>query len=74
MLRTDRLNVTPLNDPATAVVAGMDTSNVDTVLVAGRVMKRDGRLLHVDWNAVHRLAAESRDHVVAKSGFRLPKM
>ena len=31
MLRTDRMNVTPLNDPATAVVAGMDTGNVDTV-------------------------------------------
>src|SRR5688500_13449318 len=25
MLRTDRMNVTPLNDPATAVVTGMDT-------------------------------------------------
>ncbi len=36
MLRTDRINVTPLNDPATAVVAGMDTGNVDTVLIAGR--------------------------------------
>ncbi len=43
MLRTDRMNVTPLNDPATAVVAGMDTGNVDTVLIGGRVMKRHGR-------------------------------
>lgn len=42
VLRTDRMNVTPLNDPATAVVAGMDTGNVDTVLIAGRVMKRAG--------------------------------
>jgi cytosine/adenosine deaminase-related metal-dependent hydrolase len=72
LLRTDRLNVTPLNDPATAVVAGMDTGNVDTVLIAGRVMKRHGELLHVDWPAVRRMAAESRDHVVAKSGFKLP--
>ena len=72
MLRTDRINVTPLNDPATAVVTGMDTGNVDTVLIAGRVMKRHGRLLHVDWPAVRRMAAESRDHVVAKSGFKLP--
>ena len=54
MLRTDRMNVTPLNDPATAVVAGMDTGNVDTVLIAGRVMKRDGKLLHVDWPAVQK--------------------
>ena len=72
MLRTDRINVTPLNDPATAVVTGMDTGNVDTVLIAGRVMKRHGRLLHVDWPAVRRMAAESRDYVVAKSGFKVP--
>ncbi len=72
MLRTDRINVTPLNDAATAVVAGMDTGNVDTVLIGGRVMKRHGELLHVDWPAVRRMATESRDYVVAKSGFKLP--
>jgi cytosine/adenosine deaminase-related metal-dependent hydrolase/ribose/xylose/arabinose/galactoside ABC-type transport system permease subunit len=74
MLRTDRINVTPLNDPATAVVAGMDTGNVDTVIVAGRVMKRSGRLEYVDWPAVRRSVEESRDHVIEKSGFRLPKI
>jgi 5-methylthioadenosine/S-adenosylhomocysteine deaminase len=72
VLRTDRMNVTPLNDPATAVVAGMDTGNVDTVIVAGRVMKRGGELLHVDWPGVRRMAAEARDHVIEKSGFKLP--
>jgi 5-methylthioadenosine/S-adenosylhomocysteine deaminase len=74
LLRTDRMNVTPLNDPATAVVSGMDTGNVDTVMIAGRVMKRHGKLLHVDWAAVKRAAADSRDHVIAKSGFRLPSI
>jgi cytosine/adenosine deaminase-related metal-dependent hydrolase/ribose/xylose/arabinose/galactoside ABC-type transport system permease subunit len=74
MLRTDRLNVTPLNDPVTAVVAGMDTGNVDTVVIAGRVMKRHGKLLHVDWGAVKRTALESRDAVIAKSGFKLPSI
>ena len=72
MLRTDRMNVTPLNDPATAVVTGMDTSNVDTVLIAGRVMKRHGRLLHVDWESVKRMVGDSRDHVLSKSGFKAP--
>ena len=52
----------------------MDTGNVDTVLIAGRVMKRNGQLLHVDWPAVKRMADESRDHVVAKSGFKLPSL
>jgi len=74
MLRTDRINVTPLNDPVTAVVAGMDTGNVDTVLIAGRPMKRHGKLLHVDWDAVKRMTEESRDFVVEKSGFKLPKI
>lgn len=74
MLRTDRMNVTPLNDPATAVVLGMDTGNVDTVLVAGRVMKQGGKLLHVDWSAVRQMALESRDYLVDKSGFKLPKI
>jgi 5-methylthioadenosine/S-adenosylhomocysteine deaminase len=74
VLRTDRINVTPLNDPVTAVVAGMDTGNVDTVVIAGRVMKRDGQLLHVDWPAVMRRAEDARDHVIEKSGYRLPKI
>jgi cytosine/adenosine deaminase-related metal-dependent hydrolase/ribose/xylose/arabinose/galactoside ABC-type transport system permease subunit len=74
LLRTDRMNVTPLNDPVTAVVAGMDTGNVDTVLIAGRVMKRNGALQHVDWSAVKRAVDESRDHVIEKSGFKLPKI
>ncbi len=74
MLRTDRLNVTPLNDPATAVVTSMDTGNVDTVLIAGRTMKEEGKLLHVDWPAMNRLAGEARDHVIATSGFKLPKI
>ena len=74
MLRTGRMNVTPLGDPATAVVTSMDTGNVDTVLIAGRIMKQGGRLLHVDWPAVRRRATESRDFVIAKSGFKLPKI
>lgn len=72
LLRTNRMNVTPLNDPVTAVVTSMDTGNVDTVIIAGRVMKREGRLLHVDWEAVKRMALSSRDYVVEKSGFKLP--
>jgi cytosine/adenosine deaminase-related metal-dependent hydrolase len=74
MLRTDRLNVMPLDDPATAVVASMDTGNVDTVMIGGRVMKRGGELLHVDWPAVRRLASDTRDFVLAKSGFKPPRL
>ncbi|HJU81229.1 MAG TPA: amidohydrolase family protein [Acidimicrobiia bacterium] len=74
LLRTDRMNVTPLNDPSTAVVTGMDTGNVDTVIIGGRVMKQGGKLLHVDWPAVRASALVARDRVIEKSGFKLPKI
>jgi 5-methylthioadenosine/S-adenosylhomocysteine deaminase len=74
LLRTDRLNVTPLNDPYTAIVMGMDTGNVDSVLINGRLMKHNRELLHVDWSAVKRMVDESRTFVLQKSGFKLPKI
>jgi cytosine/adenosine deaminase-related metal-dependent hydrolase len=73
MLRTDKPNIFPINDPIGAVVWGMDTSNVDSVFVAGRALKRNGQLLNVDLTNVRRMAYESRDYVVNKSGFKLPQ-
>jgi cytosine/adenosine deaminase-related metal-dependent hydrolase len=72
MLRTDRINVLPINDPIGVVVRGMDSSNVDSVFIAGTARKRRGQLVDVDLNRVQRLAYESRDYVVEKSGFKLP--
>ena len=43
MLRTDRPNIAPVNDPIGAVVWGMDTSNVDWVFVGGTVAGRARR-------------------------------
>jgi cytosine/adenosine deaminase-related metal-dependent hydrolase len=72
MLRTDRINVLPINDPIGVVVRGMDSSNVDSVFIAGKARKRHGQLLDVDMVRVRRLAYESRDYVVNASGFKLP--
>lgn len=69
LLRTDRANVLPLNNAYSAVVIGMDTSNVDTVFVAGRMLKRNGRLLGVDWNRITRDAVRSRDWLLAQQGW-----
>ena len=41
--------------------------------VAGKLMKRNGQLLRVDWNAVRKTVNESREYVIKKSGFRLPR-
>ena len=72
LLRTDRINVLPINDPIGVVVRGMDSSNVDSVFIAGKARKRHGQLLNVDLSRVRKLAYESRDYVVAKAGFKLP--
>jgi hypothetical protein len=50
----------------------MDTSNVDSVFVAGKALKRDGQLLNVDLNRLMQKAYESRDYVMAESGFEFP--
>ncbi len=54
-----------------AVVTLMDTGNVDTVFVAGRVKKWRGRLVGVDPARVRRLVQEARDALVRRSGFAL---
>jgi 5-methylthioadenosine/S-adenosylhomocysteine deaminase len=72
MLRTDQINVMPINDPIGAIVWGMDTSNVDSVFVAGKPVKRNGELVGVDLNRLRDLVYESRDYVIKKAGFRLP--
>jgi cytosine/adenosine deaminase-related metal-dependent hydrolase len=74
LLSTDRPNILPVNDPIGAVVWGMDTSNVDSVFVAGKALKREGKLLNVDLDHLRQRAYESRDYILARSGFRLPEI
>jgi cytosine/adenosine deaminase-related metal-dependent hydrolase len=74
MLSTDRPNILPVNDPIGAVVWGMDTSNVDSVFVAGRALKREGKLLNVDVDQLREMAYESRDYVLTQAGLNLPEI
>jgi 5-methylthioadenosine/S-adenosylhomocysteine deaminase len=74
MLRTDAINVTPLNNAYAAVVLAMDTSNVDTVLIAGQVRKRAGQLVGVDLNRIRREAQASRDYIVQKAGWSASRL
>ncbi|MCI0711952.1 MAG: amidohydrolase family protein [Chloroflexi bacterium] len=74
LLKTNHINVMPINDPIGAVVWSMDTSNVDSVFVAGKALKRNGELVGVDLNRVRESVYESRDYVIKKSGFKLPSL
>ena len=60
LLRTDLLNVMPINNAVGAVVTSMTAQNVDTVLIAGKVMKRNGKLVGVDMNRVAKLGREAQ--------------
>ena len=44
VLRSDRPNIAPVNDPIGAVVWGMDTSNIDWVFVGGASLVERGEL------------------------------
>lgn len=68
VLRTDRPNIFPINDPIGAVVWGVDTSNLDSVFVAGRALMRNGKL-SADVDRARALALSARDRVASAAGF-----
>jgi 5-methylthioadenosine/S-adenosylhomocysteine deaminase len=68
LLDRSRINVMPVNDPYGAIVHGMDTSNVDTVLIAGQVRKWHGQLVGVDVDGVRERLHASRDRIRAAGG------
>jgi 5-methylthioadenosine/S-adenosylhomocysteine deaminase len=70
MLRTDTINVMPLNNAAGAVVTLMDTSNVDTVFIAGKLMKRNGQLVGVDLAKIRREVEATRVAVLTRAGVK----
>jgi cytosine/adenosine deaminase-related metal-dependent hydrolase len=61
------VNVAPIIDPVGAVVCAADVSNVKTVLVDGRLLKRDFRLA-ASLDAPRKGVEASRDYLVSKFG------
>jgi 5-methylthioadenosine/S-adenosylhomocysteine deaminase len=71
LLSADDPTVFPFNNPAGTIVAAGHPGLVDTVLVAGRVVKRGGRLLDVDLPRLRSRLVESRDRIAAAAGVPL---
>jgi cytosine/adenosine deaminase-related metal-dependent hydrolase len=61
------VNVAPIIDPVGAVVCAADVSNVKTVLVDGRLVKRDFRL-DASLDGPRKGVEASRDYLVSKFG------
>lgn len=70
LIDADAPNMFPLTNALGAVVHAADRSNVDSVMVAGRFLKRDGRILHQDLGQLKRSAQASLDYLFAKVGHR----
>ena len=71
ILDANAINVAPLNQVPGAVVSLMDRTNVETVIVAGKIRKWKGKLLDVNLGRLRRQLEDSRDYVFSAAG--IPK-
>jgi cytosine/adenosine deaminase-related metal-dependent hydrolase len=66
------INVAPLNHVPGAVVSLMDRTNVETVIVAGKVRKWKGQLLDVNLDKLRSQLEASRDAIFKAAGEPVP--
>lgn len=70
MVRTDGVAVFPLTDAVGTIVQAVERADVDTVMVAGQLRKRGGKLIGVDVAKLHAEAVASRDYLLEAGGYR----
>src|SRR5262245_20474736 len=68
LLKTDMINTAPVLDPTATIVTFADTSNVDSVFVAGQARKRGGQLVGADLGDTFRKLDGSRNHILGEGG------
>jgi cytosine/adenosine deaminase-related metal-dependent hydrolase len=69
LVRTGDINMAPLGDPYTALVSFAQPTNIDTVVVDGRIMRRGGAFTTIDYAEVLREAAECAATLRAKANW-----
>ena len=67
LVRTTDLNMAPFTDPVHMVIQSANPSNVDMVMIDGRVMKRGGQLIGVDTARIVRDANDTAMRVRAEA-------
>jgi len=61
--------VYPLNNVPGAIVTLMDTTNVENVFIAGKVMKWQGQLVSVDLDRIGRQIETACDALLARAKY-----
>ena len=69
LIRTSDINLFPSNNVLGTVVQATDRSNVDTVIIGGRIRKSGGKLLGVDHTKYKALVEESLSHLFKAVGY-----
>ena len=70
MVRTSGAAVFPITNAVGTIVQAVERSDVDTVMVAGQLRKRSGRLINIDLNRLNIDISASRDYLIEASGYR----
>lgn len=68
LLQTRAINTMPVLDPQATIVTFADTSNVDSVYVAGNALKRNGKLVGADLESAYAKLEASRNHILGEGG------
>jgi cytosine/adenosine deaminase-related metal-dependent hydrolase len=68
LVRADMLNMQPVHDPVSTVVMQTTLANIDSVMVAGRWRKREGRLLEAGVPALLARLAQSGHKITQALG------
>lgn len=67
MVRTNDVNMAAMGDPYDALVSMAEPSNIDTVVVDGRIVRRKGEFTAVDFQQVVRDGMQSADALRARA-------
>jgi 5-methylthioadenosine/S-adenosylhomocysteine deaminase len=70
MVRTNGVAVFPVGNAIGTIVQAVERSDVDTVMVAGAIRKRAGKLVGVDVAKLTADVTASREYLLEASGYR----
>jgi cytosine/adenosine deaminase-related metal-dependent hydrolase len=70
VIRADDINLYPSNNAIGTVVQAVERSNVDTVIIGGRIRKYAGKVIGLDMGRLKSMVAESRDHLFKTTGYQ----
>ncbi|MGJ7474416.1 amidohydrolase family protein [Pseudomonas fulva] len=69
LINAQDINLYPVGNAFGTVVHAAERSNVDTVMIGGRIVKRDGKVLGVNSERLRAAIDESREHLFAAAGY-----